>query len=343
MENVKGILSSTVAGGGVFERIIQDLKAVGMEDGGYKLLALTPSGENSWTSIENIKPSDFIIRTEQHQVPQSRHRVIVVGLRADIASKIVGSKVTALLEQGETTSVRNVLGGMPELRSGLSRGDDEENWRQAMQDATAQLLSVSLNAGTAPERKKMVGILKSVAKHHGPRGKTPSRSSTDYDVDGLGIGMSETLRDFLLDEKLPVLAQHTARGHMKSDLVRYLFCSAFSEVHNRSPKAADFPDELAPNHKSWSTGKFSDRFRVQSWEKPSTTITSHISKDGHYYIHPDPKQCRSLTVREAARLQTFPDNYFFLGNRTQQYIQVGNAVPPFLAKQIAEALKRILP
>jgi DNA (cytosine-5)-methyltransferase 1 len=129
---------------------------------------------------------------------------------------------------------------------------------------------------------------------------------------------------------------------MESDLARYAFVSSFGRQVGRSPRLSDFPPYLLPDHKNVKSNKFVDRFKVQLRSKPATTITSHISKDGHYFIHYDPNQCRSLTVREAARAQTFPDNYYFEGNRTQKYVQVGNAVPPFLARHIAKKVANLI-
>ncbi|MBK7308318.1 MAG: DNA cytosine methyltransferase [Chitinophagaceae bacterium] len=119
-----------------------------------------------------------------------------------------------------------------------------------------------------------------------------------------------------LDRKLNAVCNHESRSHIKKDLFRYLFVSCFAKVNGRSPKLSDFPASLLPNHDNATGGKFTDRFRVQLYGQPSKTVTSHISKDGHYFIHPDSGQCRSLTVREAARIQTFPDNYFLWPKNT---------------------------
>jgi DNA (cytosine-5)-methyltransferase 1 len=147
-------------------------------------------------------------------------------------------------------------------------------------------------------------------------------------------------------QNLPFILNHECRNHMVSDLQRYFYAACYSKVYHRSPKISDFPRQLWPAHANVQNASskviFDDRFRVQCENGPSTTVVSHISKDGHYYIHPDPRQCRSLTVREAARLQTFPDDYFFTGSRTAQFHQVGNAVPPYLAFEIATAVKKSL-
>ena len=329
MENVKGMLSSTVESRLVFEMLMEDLSSLGTGQGHhYDLLAVRV--EDGKASLQEAgRPSDFIVRAEQFGVPQRRHRVIIVGIRSDLAGKAARAEIAV---SGLTRTVSDVIGAMPDLRSGISRGrDDSAAWRDEVIEAAKLLTKIHKGKENAPLREAFSSVAKGV------KSGAPSRRTASYLPDGYGTSNDELLR-WLERPELRAIAQHETRGHMPSDLGRYLFAAVFGAVRGYSPKAADFPLTLSPAHRNWHSGVFNDRFRVQLAEAAATTVTSHISKDGHYFIHPDPMQCRSLTVREAARLQTFPDDYLFLGNRTQQYVQVGNAVPPFLARQIAKLI-----
>jgi DNA (cytosine-5)-methyltransferase 1 len=306
MENVKGMLSSKLRGKPIFARILEDLRSAAGNDS-YRLLALSPQRLASGRLPLEPGPSDFILRTEDFGIPQARHRVIIVGIRNDIAALIDERQLNhaTMKAHSDQVSVRDVLDGMPVLRSGLSRGDDDpETWRAAMAVATKAVLA---SQPDLPREER--AVFRAIVTESGLDRKATKRSATR--PNGIGRKCPENLETWLRDDRLKTLRNNETRSHMKSDLARYLFAAACVKVTGYSPKMSDFPQSLAPAHVNWSSGKFSDRFRVQLADAPSATVTSHISKDGHYFIHPDPRQCRSLTVREAARLQTFPDNYFF--------------------------------
>lgn len=325
MENVKGMLSSSVQGRAIFAAVTHDLKNTG-----YRLFALTPEG----LLAAEPGPKDFIVRAEDHGIPQARHRVIVVGIRADIAETLPPHLAPRLAKTRGAVTVRQAIGQLPRLRSGLSRSDDADAWAEAMQ------LSVADVEASLPEvRLARPGAFSALLREvRGQIGNIAALGRSSTRVTAPDAGLSPELSSWLAGRFQGTLTLHDTRGHMPSDLARYLFAACYGQIDSISPRAEAFPVSLAPAHRNWTSGKFNDRFRVQLADQPSTTVTSHISKDGHYFIHYDPFQCRSLTVREAARLQTFPDDYMFLGNRTEQYVQVGNAVPPWLARQIAEVL-----
>ena len=323
MENVKGMLSSSVEGLAIFVQVVSDLERAGP---GYRLVSLSADLQ----SEANPEPKDFVIRAEDHGVPQARHRVIIVGIRSDVA----GEFTPKLQRRNALVPVRDMLTGLPRLRSGLSRRDDEHAWYDAVVDAMETVGTIIRDY----PGDNFSGFLNELDRVEERLLATSQMGRSSHARKPLSRKLQPELSAFLDDPKLIGVSGHETRGHMPSDLARYLYAACFAKAEGLSPRAHQFPDILAPNHKNWKTGKFNDRFRVQIGNAPASTVTSHISKDGHYFIHPDPTQCRSLTVREAARLQTFPDNYHFMGNRTEQFVQVGNAVPPFLAKQIAYAL-----
>lgn len=339
MENVKGILSSQVGGQQIFHTILHDLAdpdlAFGLASGlGYRIHSLAvPTVYERGMSPDDIDVHDYIIRSEKFGIPQARHRVILLGIREDIGT------APEYLQETAVATVNDAIFGIPPLRSKLSKQEDNsEKWAFAVKQHLRELLN---EAASRNELKELAEALQTIAP----------RIASDLDYGALRVGRPEAasaiasrLGGWYHDKNLRVWLNHEARGHMTADLRRYLYAAAYATVHGNSPKghmAFDLPG-LRPDHKNWESGKFADRFRVQMGNRPATTVTSHIAKDGHYFIHPDPSQCRSLTVREAARLQTFPDNYFFQGNRTQQFHQVGNAVPPLLAFKIAQLVKPLL-
>jgi len=128
------------------------------------------------------------------------------------------------------------------------------------------------------------------------------------------------------------LHNHVARWHSDKDI--YLFKHMM-----QGQKWADLPEKLKDMY-GYRNDIFLDKMKRLTWDEPAWTVVSHLSKDGYLYIHP--KQHRTITVREAARLQSFPDRFIFEGPRTSQFHQVGRAVPPLLAKAVARVLKRQL-
>ncbi len=330
MENVKGLLSAKLNKEHIFERILTDLKNPTTALPWLRDLApvgytLYPLSTDSGDLLGEFKPTDFVLRAEEHGVPQARHRIIILGVRNDIRKR------PGVLAKADSVTVAETIGDLPRLRSGLSKEPDSaEAWRKAVREVgkSAWLRNSQLKKLLAAALRN-VGANLSRGAEFLPGATTPARHA-----------------DWFSDNLLGGVLNHETRGHIRKDLHRYFFAAVFTREHGRSSLLEDLPTSLLPNHKNVAAAlketKFNDRFRVQIANKPSTTVVSHISKDGHYFIHYDPSQCRSLTVREAARLQTFPDNYRFEGPRTEQYRQVGNAVPPFLARQIARVVAELL-
>ena len=340
MENVKGLLSASLNEEKIFSWILRDLRNPSSV---FKNTAKTKYKVYSLVKSDIQHDKDYLIKAEEYGIPQKRHRVILLGIREDL------NTVPKTLEKKERVTLKSVIDKLPKIRSSINRKfidseiidgkkkrrykklqDDSHIWEGYINKFKKDIISWN-GLSNYKNKKKIIAPEFCKGAEFVPVLNT--------------IENNHPLASWYLDKNLNGIPNHQSRSHLLEDLKRYMFASIFTLSEGRFPRMQDYQkhnEDLLPDHKSARTGKFADRFRVQLPDIPATTVTSHISKDGHYFIHYDPAQCRSLTVREAARIQTFPDNYLFCGSRTQQFHQVGNAVPPFLASQVASIVLEVL-
>lgn len=321
MENVKGLLSATLDNQRIFERICEDLqdpvKALRREDRPvrrklrtrstpshrYRLFPLadyTGAAENyslfpdDKRIVRQTDLSRFVVRMEQHGIPQARHRIIILGVREDLCEVVPGTlRLTA------PVGARQVLSGLPRLRSGLSgETDSRDHWIARLREMPAGCL---FQAAREKSGERLFQLL--------------TNSLAQIEKEELGRG-SEFVAcapavnyrpDWFLDPQMAGASNHRTRIHISADLHRYFFASCFAAVHQRSPKLRDFPAALLPAHASVEAAisgshHFADRFRVQVVDRPAATITSHLAKDGRYRIHFNPIQFgKRLTVSHYIR------------------------------------------
>lgn len=249
-ENVTGMLSAKTGGVLVVEKIYQ-----AFSDAGYEILP-----------PERIKES--ILNSNDYGVPQSRKRVIIVGIKKVSKKSDLNNIYSKLKSIPKNTKIKTVKDAIGDLKPFYPL-------------------------------KKQIKL----------DGKNISHNNYD-------------LRDKI----------HFPRFHNKRDI------SIFKDWIIEDLNSKNLKKQL--DFYSSKTGKNSsyNKYRNLVWNKPSPTIVAHLQKDGLLFIHPDSKQARTITVREAARLQSFPDDYEFLGSQGFNYKMIGNAVPPLLGKKIAEVL-----
>lgn len=334
MENVSGLLSAKVNEEYIFGQILDDLEC----DGEYQIYSFVKEVESN---------RDYLIKAEKYGIPQKRHRVILLGLRKNLKHP---NKF--LSPSNYEVPLDNVIKSLPKVRSALNRSFSHYDPVKKYKNGKPKRVYENL----VDSNKKWESVIQNYISRIKEWGEIELNGLQHFEWDSeYGIGSEyvedsdlkvddKNLNNWIVDPNLNGIPNHESRSHLAEDLLRYLFASLYVKQHDRFPRLQDYEkhnEELLPDHDNVRSGKFTDRFRVQLPDEPATTVTSHISKDGHYFIHYDPHQVRSLTVREAARIQTFPDNYLFRGSRTQQFKQVGNAVPPFLASQIAEIVKKV--
>ena len=302
-ENVKGILSKRNGDGRVIDIIISDLKSLG-----YNL-----TSEN-----KRVKTDYIVINAADYGIPQTRERVFIIGNNTGAKNPFPNAThYDPLVSKSPScklypyVSVFDAIGDLPNVRPRKTLTGISANRIHHIEKYNKRVHSGKEETEYKPEWKK-----KHLSK----------------------IGVSG--RDFhnFVRPKLDIpLTHHIPRPQMESDILLFKGMRqgmiAKDVIESRDPKIKKLVKYI-----KYDMSSFSDKYKKQVWKRPSSTIFAHMQKDGNRFIHPDSSQARSFTPREAARIQSFPDDFFFEGTLNRKFQQIGNAVPPLLANKIAKKI-----
>lgn len=266
-ENVPGLLSANVEGKPIFPRVITSLSHL------YQVLD---------------DPHILLHNTANYGVPQTRKRIIIMGVRKDLLDKV------------------NILD--------LYRDLSKTHWDPEMPELERENLLPFVDV------RQAIGDLPFV------------EPGMDASTDTFYYPCNNTFLKRIGSIGNHPLLDHIARKHNDLDRERFRVM-----IHNHWSFGQ--LRRIMPQYEHLHARVFDNSYVVQWWDLPSKTILAHIHKDGFQFIHPDEAQARTLTVREVARLQSFPDDFEFAGSRAEKYKQIGNAVPPLFAEAVAKCIK----
>ena len=282
--------------------------------------------ENYLKILNHFKPKIFIFENVKGLLTARPNGVDIFNL---IISKM--SETYNVINDPETLLLNAVNYGVPQMRE--------------------RLIIIGVKKGIRYDVNEIYNLIKKT--HYAPGEEKNSLNKyvtvreAISDLPKLMPGQGAEIIDFeendlneyiikIRDKDFKKLYNHVARNHNNNDRERYKILS-----ENNGWKLKDL-QKVRPDLVHHDPKHFGNRYTVQMYDLPGKTVVAHLHKDGNLFIHPDSKQERTFTVREAARIQSFPDDFFFEGSRTAQYKQVGNAVPPLLAKACAIAIKEAL-
>lgn len=259
-----------------------------------------------------------ILNAKNFGIAQHRERIFFIGIRKDLSNKynIKPDEIFKRLNEfkNESLILKDVIADLPELIANpLSN-----NYKQEAEIEIGNKKSFGQNISTQNYDKLL------------------NNSNKNY-IKKINSYRSQNI-------KPSKLFNHKARYHNERDL--FIYENLVQGKYLNDPANLKAMSKVTYGIKYDSNGRksikgFEDKYFKLDSENVSKTIISHLETDGNSYVHPGPNP-RSLSPREAARIQSFPDWYFFKGSTRNQFSQIGNAVPPILAKIIAGEIKRVL-